>query len=243
MRNKKLITVFIVSILSILLISLYFVYLDYLDKAPKPKEILDEGVLLIYPRFTEIAYAKDSFYAYYNEMCDQSCLTQPLDREKGNRYVLGLNGFDYLNHNYISASDLFLNSDSVVNDIELSNFHTVILFHNEYVTKKLFDQITSHPNVVYLYPNSLYAEVSVNYDDNTMTLVRGHGYPSSEIANGFDWKHENTEQEDDCKEGQWNFYKVSNGIMLDCYPENIIKKDKQLQKYIHNYIRESDESQ
>lgn len=235
LKNKKIITVFIVCILSVLLISLYLVYLDYLDKAPKPKEVLDDGVLLIYPRFTEIAYAPDSFYAYYNGACDTSCLTQPLDREKGHRYVLGLNGFDVLNHNYISASDLFLDTDTVLKDIEINDFHTIILFHNEYMTQKLFDEITSHPNVVYLYPNSLYAEVSVH--ENTMTLVRGHGYPSPDIANGFGWKHDNTEQEDDCTAGEWNFYKVSNGIMLDCYPENIIKSDMGLQEYIHDYVK------
>jgi hypothetical protein len=35
------------------------------------------------------------------------------------------------------------------------------------------------------YPNSLYAKVSIDYWNNTVTLVRGHGYPYSSIGNGF----------------------------------------------------------
>ncbi|SMH72213.1 hypothetical protein [Candidatus Nitrosotalea okcheonensis] len=36
--------------------------------------------------------------------------------------------------------------------------------HNEYVTKKEFDAITSHPDVIFLYPDALYAQVRTNYD-------------------------------------------------------------------------------
>ena len=39
------------------------------------------------------------------------------------------------------------------------------MLHNEYVTRPMFDAITSHPNVIYLYPNALYAEIEVNYID------------------------------------------------------------------------------
>ena len=82
------------------------------------------------------------------------------------------------------------------------------MLHNEYVTRTMFDAITSHPNVIYLYPNALYAEIEVDYDNNTITLIRGHNYPESEIVNGFDWEFENThpyEYDDTCLDME--FYK------------------------------------
>jgi hypothetical protein len=106
----------------------------------------------------------------------------------------------------------------------LAKYKKVIVLHNEYLTKKEFDAITSHPNVVYLYPNALYAEVKTDYTKNTITLIRGHNYPSKEIRNGFDWKFDNSQMEydTDCKKMQ--FYKINNGWMLNCYPENIVHK-------------------
>jgi hypothetical protein len=97
--------------------------------------------------------------------------------------------------------------------------------HNEYVTKKIFDAITTHPNVIFLYPNALYAEITIH--NGTMVLVRGHGYPTQTIDNGFDWEFDNTHPyEFDHKCENWRFYKIKNGWQLNCYPEEIIK---------HNY--------
>ena len=59
----------------------------------------------------------------------------------------------------------------------LKKYDKVIMLHNEYVTRNMFDAITNHPNVIYLYPNALYAEIEVDYENNLMTLIRGHGYP------------------------------------------------------------------
>lgn len=91
----------------------------------------------------------------------------------------------------------------------------------------MFDAITSHPNVIYLYPNALYAEISTNFVDNTISLIRGHNYPDENIKNGFDWEFENTdpyEYDKECK--NWEFYNIINGKMLNCYPEQIIWKDE-----------------
>ena len=74
----------------------------------------------------------------------------------------------------------------------LKNYDTVILLHNEYVTKSMCDTITNHNKVIYLYPNALYAEIETNYEENTITLVKGHGFPEEEIKNGYDWKFDNT---------------------------------------------------
>lgn len=225
-RNK---IIFLIVTIIIFSIVLFVTYSQYVKKWP-PKEILDDGVLLIYPKMTEIAYAKDSFYDYYTGRCDESCLTKSLDTRSPVRYVLGKNGFDILAHNYNSVDDLHLDS------VNLKNYHTIILFHNEYVSQSVFDKITKFPNVVYLYPNALYA--LVNVDHGTMNLVKGHGYPTNDILNGFEWKDDNSRQEIDCKIGEWKFNKVSNGIMLDCYPEQIMRNDTSLNNYIHEYVKE-----
>ncbi len=99
--------------------------------------------------------------------------------------------------------------------------------------KTEFDAITNHPNVVYLYPNALYAEVTFDEQENSITLVRGHGYPTPEITNGFDWKFDNThpyEYDTECE--NWEFHSIDNGYMLNCYPEKRLSFDIELVKTI-----------
>lgn len=227
-------TVLILSITVIMTLSMVGVYNDWLKHRPPPKLLLDDSVLIIYPGFTEVAYAENSFYAYYDKRCDESCLTRDMDIQKGARYILGLNSYDIFFQSYYSINDIDIDKIPPM----LKKYHTLILLHNEYVTQKVYDEITTHPNVIYLYPNALYGEVSVDYKKNTMTLVKGHGYPDG-TKNAFDWEWENTHQELDCKEGEWNFRNVTNGIQIDCYPELIISRDDTLQKYITDYIEES----
>jgi len=91
--------------------------------------------------------------------------------------------------------------------------------------------LSSQPHVIYLYPNALYAEVKMDYSKNTITLLRGHNYSDVEIKNGFDWKNDNAPFEyKQCKE--MSFYRVENGWMLNCYPENAIYKSLELLKTI-----------
>jgi hypothetical protein len=97
----------------------------------------------------------------------------------------------------------------------------------------MFDAITSHPNVIYLYPNALYAEIEVDYDNNTITLIRGHNYPEQEIVNGFDWEFENThpyEYDNNCQE--MKFYKIDNGWQTNCYPEKVLPASPDIFKVI-----------
>ena len=97
------------------------------------------------------------------------------------------------------------------------------MLHNEYVTKREFEAIINHPNVIYLYPNSLYAQIEFNEDNNTITLLRGHSYPEKNIANGFGWEYDNTHPyEFDRNCYSWKFYEINNGFMLNCYPEKLI---------------------
>ena len=100
------------------------------------------------------------------------------------------------------------------------------MLHNEYVTRAMFDAITSHPNVIYLYPNALYAEIEVDYNDSTITLIRGHNYPDPEIKNGFDWEFDNTHPyEYDYQCLNMEFYKTDDGWMTNCYPEMLFLDD------------------
>ena len=184
--------------------------------------------LFIIPLFTASAYSKNGFYDFYGGNCDDTCLTTKIvsneklaEQSSANAVkVLELLGYD-------SITDIELDKNPDI----LSKYEKVIVLHNEYVTKSMFNAITTHPNVIYLYPNALYAEISTNYEDSTISLIRGHGYPESEITNGFDWEFENThpyEFDKECK--SWEFYDIPNGKMLNCYPEQKIWKDKEFLK-------------
>ena len=103
----------------------------------------------------------------------------------------------------------------------------------------MFDAITNHPNVFYLYPNALYAEIEVDYIDKTITLIRGHNYPEPEISTGFDWEFDNThpyEYDSLCLDME--VYQIENGLMTTCYPENLFLKNTEqlfnLLKFIKN---------
>jgi len=192
-----------------------------------------QSVVVVIPIFTLSAYWEPAFYTYYRGECDTSCLTTQIEYTKSLGYsdsdiavkVLKLLG-------YPTISDIDIDRDPNI----LKNYEKLILLHSEYVTKKEFDAITNHPKVVYLYPNALFAEISVNYDDNTITLIRGHGYPEENISNGFDWEFDNTRPyEFDNKCENWQFYEIKNGIMLNCYPENVIYEDKEMLKTIKDY--------
>lgn len=171
--------------------------------------------VFVYPIFTQAAYGEYGFYNYYDKECGKECLTITIpsgftptySSSMGTSKVLPL-----LNYSQITDVDIDKNPDI------LKKYHKVIILHNEYVTKKEFDAITSHPHVIYLFPNALYAEVRTNYTDNTFTLVRGHGYPNSSIGNGFDWKYDNSNLEYDTTCNNMTLATIPNGKMLNCYP-------------------------
>jgi len=180
--------------------------------------------VVIYPIFTSAAYSEPGFYTYFRGDCDESCITD----------ISFENPIFQYTSSGLTAQILYAVGYDFLTDIEvdqtpelLQNYDTVILLHNEYLTKKAFDAISSHPNLIFLAPNALYAEIDVNYDDNTMTLIRGHQYPTPEIANGFDYEIEmefhHYEYDDQCLE--WEFIKIENGFHLNCYPAGVIHKN------------------
>ena len=190
--------------------------------------ISETNSVVIYPIFTSAAYQPGGFYDYYAGNCDESCITN-LNFEYSE--------FDY-NGSGLTAQILFELGYDFLTDVDvdknpeiLQNYDTVILLHNEYVTKNQFDAISSHPNLIFLFPNALYAEIDVNYNDNSMTLIRGHQYPSPESpANGFDYEIEERfhhyEYDSECLE--WEFIEIKNGYHLNCYPDGVITKNLEI---------------
>ena len=176
-----------------------------------------QNAVVVFPTFTASAYAERGFYDYYRGECE-SCTTTAIS-EKLN-YNSSLNGYQLLTLlGYPSITDVNIDKHPSI----LKKYDKIIMLHNEYVTRAMFDAITSHPKVIYLYPNALYAEIEVDYDNNTITLIRGHNYPEKEISNGFDWEFDNThpfEYDNNCE--QMLFYPIDNGWMSNCYPEKIL---------------------
>ena len=182
-----------------------------------------QRAVVVYPIFTATAYANGGFYDYYEGKCDD-CTTTTL-KVPELRYTSSgnaLQAFDLLGYDIIN--------DSTIDQVPtiLKKYDKVIVLHNEYVTRTMFDAITSHPKVIYLYPNALYAEIDVNYIDNTITLIRGHDYPLEDpVSNGFDWEFDNThpfEYDNECN--NMEVYPIrdprSNSEihwMTNCYPE------------------------
>lgn len=188
----------------------------------------EDKPLVIIPTFTSSAYAPFGFYDYYNERCGEQCLTTKIVSEDKLDYKSSANGVKILNLlGYDSISDLELHKNPNI----LNDYKKIIVLHNEYVSKIMFDALTLHKNVVFLYPNALYAEIEIDIPNNQITLIRGHGYPESTIVNGFNWENENThpyEFDNECN--NFEFYKIPNGFMLNCYPEQAIWQNSSLLK-------------
>ena len=176
---------------------------------------------VVYPYFTFVAYNEPGFYTYYRGECDSCTTTKfapptPLYTSSG----MGHQALTLLG--YTSLTDMEIDQNPGI----LQQFDKVIMLHNEYVTRAMFDAITSHPNVIYLYPNALYAEIEVDYVDETITLIRGHNYPEPEIVNGFDWEFDNTHPDEyDSLCLDMEIYQIENGWMTNCYPENFFLKN------------------
>ncbi len=184
-----------------------------------------QKIVFVYPVFTQAAYGVHGFYDYYKKKCDSKCLHVPFPSNLNASYSTGAGSslvLNLLNYSFITDFDIDKNPNI------LKKYDKVILLHNEYVTRKEYHAIITHPNVVYLYPNSLYAQVRVNYDNDTITLVKGHGYPRSNLGNGFHWKFDNSKFEYNYQCNNWIFYKIKNGKMLDCYPAYNLFYDESL---------------
>lgn len=191
----------------------------------------DGKSVVVLPIFTATAYSEPGFYTHYRGECDESCLEKKIAYGEPYSYSGSANAIKVLR---LLGYDLITDIDIDKNPKILSNYDKVIMLHNEYVTQKEFDAVTSQPKVIYLYPNALYAKITADYNTNTIKLIRGHEYPSKDIRNGFGWKYDNSPHEyDQCK--SWQFNDAGNGIMLSCFPEYIIMNDFDLLKKLADY--------
>lgn len=191
----------------------------------------DLKAVVIYPIFTQIAYKDGGFYDYYNKTCN-SCSTVSMNPLEINAtYTSGLSGFEYLTQlHYPFITDIMVDKHPEV----LKEYNKIILLHNEYMTKNEFNAIKNHSNVLYLYPNNMYVEIAVDYDKSTISLVRGHGYPQSDIKNGFGYvTSSNHEYDLNCKQYKWE--ERPNGMEITCWPEFLIKSDRSLLQTIKDF--------
>ena len=202
----------------------------------------DKKTAVVFPIFTAAAYSEPGFYTFYRGECDREfhgvlfrdddCLTVKLEDEYNPLFTSSANGLQVLNLlDYDIITDISIHQNPEI----LSTYEKIILLHNEYVTSIEFDAIISHPNVIYLYPNALYAEVNFDEELWEISLVRGHNYPEITIRNGFDWKFDNSIEEYDVTCEDMKFSKIDNGWMLNCYPENVLHKSKELLKQIKEF--------
>ena len=188
-----------------------------------------QKTVVVYPFLTFSAYNEPGFYDYYSGECDD-CTTTKITQPTVLYTSSGIGHQALTILGYPSISDIEIDKNPSI----LQQFDKVIMLHSEYVTRTMFDAITNHPNVFYLYPNALYAEIEVDYMDETITLIRGHNYPEPGITNGFDWELDNTHPyEFDSVCLDMEIYKIENGWMTTCYPENLfLQNTEQLFKLL-----------
>ena len=200
------------------------------------KDIGVENVnaIVILPVFTSSAYSENGFYEYFFDRCDDCTTIKIVENDYLQFYQASQMGARVLEIlGYKTITDIDLDKNPKI----LEKFDTVILLHNEYVTQQIFDAVINHPHVIYLYPNSLYAKIEVDYIKNEITLIRGHGFPTEDEDNGFNWEFDNTRPyEFDQKCEKWEFYEIPKGKMLNCYPEKILISNTQLLKELKNLV-------
>lgn len=148
------------------------------------------------------------------------------------------------NSSFKGAQALYLLGYTIISDLEieknpniLSSYEKIIVLHNKYTTKTIFNAITSHPKVVYLYPDSLKEEVSVNFFQNTITALSPLKQPQNKVfQNDFQWEYDSSHLEYvSCLDSKVKFEKVANGIMLNCYPEDFLTSSPSLFKIIKEF--------
>ena len=178
----------------------------------------DNSTIAVYPSFTRTAYSPGGLANHYLAGCE-NCITSRIIYDDDGAYAEGHTAYQVLK---ILGYDFITDVDIDKNPEILSNYDRVILLHNEYATQNMFDAITSHPNVVYLYPGALSIKTNADYVAEQLLLVRGNGYPDASVGNGFDWEYDNSNFTQDTACQNWEFVRIDNGHMLNCYPESII---------------------
>jgi len=191
------------------------------------------STMVISPIMTANAYASGGFYDYYSGECNETCLTVDISQSQNLGEAGSENGARTLYRlGYGAMNDFILDYRLRTQPDFLLAYDKIIMLHSEYVTQRIYDALQRHPNVIYLYPNANYALVKV--EKNHMTLVRGHGYPTPDITNGFGWEYDNSNLEYDKECSDYHWARIKNGYQLSCNPELIINKNLKLLSEIKN---------
>ena len=199
--------------------------LDYYDEYEALRSTTKAAV--VYPIFTQSAYEWGGFHDFYTGYCD-SCLKTTIQDHYEKTFAASGNAYRILEFlGYEIIDDIDIDKNPAI----LEKFDKVILLHNEFVTRAEFEAITNHPKVIFLYPNALRSEVKTDYSKNSISLIRGPGFPDYNIINGFDWEFDNTKYFKDWSCKDWQFYEIANGYMLNCYPET------ELPHYGHDILK------
>ena len=201
------------------------------DDDMKKYSNIDPNAVVIYPIFTQRAYDKVGFYDYYNKTCTTCNSISISNLKLEPNYTSSINSLEYLGQlHYGIITDITVDKNPEI----LNSYDKIILLHNEYMTEKELDAIKNHKNVIYLYPNAMYAEIKVDYASNTMSLIRGHGYPDKSISNGFGYVTSSDHEYDlNCKNYKWE--SRPNGIQPTCWPEFLIKSDRSVLQTIKDF--------
>ncbi len=180
--------------------------------------------VVVYPILTQTAYSWGGIHDFYSGYC-KTCTAVKIEEFYDPIFSVGSKSFRILEFlGYDVIDDIDIDKDPKI----LNKYNSVVLLHNEFVTQNEFLAITSHPNVVYLYPGSFNSKVKINYESKSMVLERGPSFPQSDIKSGFDWKHDNSDISDNISCDSWEFYKIDNGYMLNCTPEYLIQDSDEL---------------
>jgi len=195
----------------------------------------DQNAVVVSPILTQYAYSENGFYDYYKGKCGAECLAIKFEsHETEHSFNMGANGYDYLDKlGYDFVTDIDIDQSPKI----LDKYDKIILLHNEYMTQNEFDAVKNHKNVIYLYPNAMFAKVDVDYNKGIMYLVRGHGFPNKNITNGFDYVT-SSQFEYDTKCNNYKWQKTPNGIQPTCYPEYLLTYDHSIFQVIKDYPQE-----
>lgn len=180
-----------------------------------------KNYVVVIPDFTYSAYQKNGFYDYYRDNSTNKTITVNVVSQDYYKDDEILNTFK--KYGFSTITDTQINSNPMI----LNNYSKVIVLHNEYVTQKEFNALQNHNNVLYLYANALYAKV--NYSNNKITLVKGHGFPKifnsknndyeqGDMRNAFNWKYDINRFYELNQNCGFKFLKTSNGFESVCFP-------------------------
>lgn len=179
--------------------------------------IRGEQYVVLDPIFTQSAYQPSGFYDYYDHKCSEECLTTPITTNNDYSKTRYADNFNFEILSRMMGLTYHITDIDLINNPSLIDGRTLIILHNEYVTQEEYNIIMNHDNVVYFYPNSLYAKIS--YHNNKITLLSGHGYNNTDIA--FLFGHSSKyEYQNNCDGIHFIHLAYRNGYDLRCYPNN-----------------------